>query len=63
MFIGLYLTTLIINVGVNSGVIAVLGEDGLFFSLAFLIATGASATLNFLGMRMIVFKSEQRADS
>ena len=63
MFVGLYLTTLAINVGVNSGVIAALGKDGVFFALAFLIATGTSATLNFAGMRMIVFKSQQRADS
>ena len=63
MFIALYLTTLIINVGVNSGVIAVLGEEELFLALAFLMATGTSATLNFVGMQMIVFKGKQRIDS
>ena len=63
MFVALYLTTLIINVSLNSGIIAVLGEQELFLALAFLIATGTSATLNFVGMQMIVFKSKQRIDS
>ena len=63
IFIALYITTLIINVGVNSGVIAVLGEEELFLAFAFLMATGTSATLNFIGMQMIVFKSNHRADS
>lgn len=63
MFVALYLTTLVINVSLNSGIIAVLGEQELFLALAFLIATGTSATLNFAGMQMIVFKSKQRIDS
>ena len=63
MFVALYLTTLLINVGVNSGVIAVFGKEEVFLALAFLIATGTSATLNFVGMQMIVFKGKQRIDS
>ena len=63
LFVGLYLATLIINVGVNSGVIVVLGENEQALALAFLMATGTSATLNFAGMRMIVFRSKQRVDS
>ena len=63
MFVGLYVSTLIINVGVNSGVIAFLGEEELFLTLAFLTATGASATLNFIGMRLIVFRSKRQVDS
>jgi len=63
MFMGLYLTTLLINVGVNSGVILILGESELLLGLAFLMATGTSATLNFVGMRMIVFRNERRAQS
>ena len=62
-FITLYVTTLIINVCVNSGVIAVLGEEERFLAFAFLIATGTSATLNFIGMQMIVFKNNHRIDS
>ena len=60
MFIGLYLTTLAINVGVNSAVIEILGDDELIFALAFLAATGTSGTLNFAGMRTIVFRNKQR---
>ena len=63
LFVALYVTTLIINVGVNSGVIAILGEAELALALGFLIATGTSATLNFLGMRVIVFRNKQRIDS
>ena len=63
MFVGLYVTTLIINVAANSGVLAVFGESEFALSLGFLMATGTSATLNFIGMRMIVFRSKQRADS
>jgi len=63
LFIGLYVSTLIINVGVNSGVIAMLGREEIPLILAFLTATGISATLNFIGMRMIVFKSKQQVDS
>ena len=59
MFIALYLITLIINVGVNSGVVSVLGEEELFLMLAFLLATGTSATLNIVGMQMIVFGKQR----
>ena len=63
LFIGLYVSTLTINVGVNSGVIAMLGQEEIPLILAFLTATGISATLNFVGMRMIVFRNKQQIDS
>jgi|TARA_Y100000588_G_scaffold374724_1_gene450193 putative flippase GtrA len=63
MFIALYITTLAVNVGVNSGVIQILGEEEIFMTLAFFMATGTSATLNFIGMQMIVFKRKQPIDS
>jgi putative flippase GtrA len=63
LFVGLYLTTLLINVGVNSGLITIFGVEELYLVAAFLIATGTSATLNFVGMRMIVFRNKQRIDS
>ena len=56
MFIGLYVATLAINVGINSAVIAVLKESEIVLALGFLAATGTSATLNFAGMRSIVFR-------
>ena len=63
MFMALYLTTLLINVGINSGVITALGDAELVLLLGFLAATGTSATLNFIGMRMIVFRTKQQVES
>ena len=59
MFLALYVSTLAINVGVYSGVIALLGGREFAFVLGFLVATGTSAILNFVGMRSIVFRSRQ----
>ena len=46
-----------VNVGLNSSVLALLGYDQIDTILAFLVATAASATLNFLGMKFLVFKA------
>lgn len=55
-FGGLYATTLICNVGVNQFLLYAF--EGVPFVLqgAFVVATGVSATLNFLGMKFLVFK-------
>ena len=57
-FLLLYLSTLLTNVGVNQIVFeaAPPGERGQLF--AFLVATSVSATLNFLGMKYIVFREK-----
>ena len=57
-FLLLYLSTLLTNVGVNQIVFEAvpLGERGQLF--AFLVATSVSATLNFLGMKYIVFREK-----
>jgi polyisoprenyl-phosphate glycosyltransferase len=47
-----YLTSLISNVAVNKVVLLALPQAIL---LAFLIATGVSATINFIGMKYLVF--------
>ena len=57
LFLVLYVSTLAINIGVNSGVIALLDGREFAFVFGFLAATGTSATLNFVGMRSIVFRS------
>jgi putative flippase GtrA len=54
-FLALYAITLGVNVGVNSGALLLLGVGELALAIAFLAATGASATLNFLGMKFLVF--------
>lgn len=52
-FFILYGATLFINVGINSFVVFISGT----FLIAYLLATGISAALNFLGQKFFVFKS------
>lgn len=56
-FLILYATTLCANVLMNAFALKLLASMALAFQLAFLLATGASACLNFLGMKFFVFKS------
>ncbi|MEG2778278.1 MAG: GtrA family protein, partial [Aurantimicrobium sp.] len=51
-YVILYLTSLTLNVGINSAVLFLLGK-GHFYSVlvAFVIATGAAALRNFLGLK------------
>lgn len=53
----LYGLTLAVNVGANELVLFALDETQLFIIFAFLVATGLSASLNYLGMKHVVFKS------
>ncbi len=56
VFVVVYLLGLVANVSVNSGVLRLLPEQHeLSIYAAFLIATGVSATLNFIGMKFFVF--------
>jgi putative flippase GtrA len=52
----LYLATLGANVAVNEVLLRSPGGMGAALQLAFLVATGTSATLNFLGMKWFVFR-------
>jgi len=52
----LYATTLGVNVAVNRLVLATLLDTVAAIQIAFLLATGVSAGLNFLGMKLIVFE-------
>lgn len=56
-FVLLYAITLGANVLVNAGCLALLNTMSIAVQLAFLIATGISAILNFLGMKLFVFKA------
>jgi putative flippase GtrA len=62
MFCLLYLSTLLVNVGANAAALGWTGESEPALWLAFLIATGISATLNFLGMKFIVFTAPRRME-
>ena len=51
----LYAVTLAANIGVNAAVLAALGPSSK--PLAFLVATGVTTALNFLGMRLVTFRA------
>lgn len=55
-FLVLYSVTLGINIWVNSMTLVLLHTSDLAVKIAFLIATGVSALLNFIGMKWFVFK-------
>ena len=52
----LYALTLGVNVLVNSAALVLLDNPAIRVPLAFLLATGTSATLNFIGMKFFVFR-------
>lgn len=56
-FILLYAGTLLINVAMNGLALAALATLQGSVQLAFLIATAVSATMNFIGMKLFVFKT------
>ncbi|WP_153098978.1 GtrA family protein [Paraburkholderia hayleyella] len=56
-FMLLYAATLAANVGVNAAVLHLAVSFTFALQLAFLVATGVSAVLNFLGMKWFVFRS------
>jgi putative flippase GtrA len=56
-FVLLYAITLGANVLVNAGCLELLSTMSIAVPVAFLIATGVSAVLNFLGMKLFVFKA------
>jgi len=56
LFSLLYISTLMINVGVNELVLDTLSMMHLHIIIAFLTATSLSATINYFGMKYIIFK-------
>jgi putative flippase GtrA len=54
-FIVLYAVTLGSNVLLNAAVLMLLGKSEWVIQLAFFMATGVSAVLNFIGMKWFVF--------
>lgn len=59
-FAALYLSTLIANIAVNALALKVLIDVPSSLQWAFLLATGVSAILNFLGMKFFVFHSQAK---
>lgn len=61
-FTSLYAITLGINVWVNAFVLHLFDTTTQVIQLAFLMATGISAILNFIGMKWLVFKAKPTQD-
>ena len=58
-FIALYVVTLAANVSINGLVLDYLGSERWASHIAFVAATGTSTILNFLGMKLMVFKTSR----
>lgn len=54
-FLAVYAVTLVANLAVNAGALAVLGDVTGAITLAWLVAQAVASALNFLGMRHLVF--------
>lgn len=61
-FVMLYASTLAANVFVNSMMLALLQDATGALQLAFFVATAVSASLNFIGMKIFVFKHKSAAE-
>ena len=59
VFTLLYLSTLVVNVVSNEIVLKLTSQINGSLMIAFLIATSLSATLNFIGMKYIVFNAQK----
>lgn len=55
-FSALYASTLCANVLINALALRLLADVAAAIQLAFMLATGVSACLNFLGMKLFVFR-------
>jgi len=59
-FIGLYLATLGLNIGINALCLTMFAELDHCWEISFLIATAFSAIVNFMGMKFYVFKQNDQ---
>ena len=59
LFALLYLSTLGVNVFTNERVLDWFERVEFAYAVAFLLATGISATLNFIGMKFVVFTPKE----
>jgi len=59
-YVLLYLTSLLLNVGVNGAILRLLESEGeVALAIAYVCATGLTATANFLGLKFIVFRERR----
>jgi putative flippase GtrA len=62
-FVALYALTLVINIYANALILSALSGLPYPVQAAFVIATGLSATLNFLGMKLFVFQNTRPGEA
>lgn len=55
-FTAVYGGSLVANVAVNGVILGLAGRSEFVLAVAFVLATGVSATLNFVGMKFFVFR-------
>jgi putative flippase GtrA len=55
-FVGLYITTFFVNVGVNALMLALLPQAWWEITLAFVVAQGTATTINFVVLRAVIFR-------
>lgn len=55
-FLAVYAATLLVNVGINSGMLHALGMSEVGINASFAFATICSSALNFVGMKKLVFR-------
>ena len=58
----LYASTLSANILINAVALKAINNTVVAFQLAFLLATGVSACLNFLGMKLFVFRAISKSE-
>lgn len=58
-FAAIYGLSLIANVGTNSLVLSLFGKSEIIIWAGFILATALSATLNFLGLKFLVFGDDR----
>ena len=57
LFWVLYISTLVVNVSLNELSLSVFKKDDIGIGVSFLIATGFSALLNYIGMKYVIFRN------
>lgn len=62
-FLVLYGSTLVANVAINAAALRALDSWPFRVQAAFVVATGVSATLNFAGMKWLVFRAPRHPES
>lgn len=61
IYLAIYSVTFLLNLAINRGILTWFGESAM--PLAFLTATGASTICNFVGLKLVAFRSKTVAGS